>query len=132
MVYCGTERTKPYFFCGAIKKSWFEKLRGMDEDYPVGGYDDDDFGDRLRKEGLEFVFTDVEVHHQWHSRLSLSEAAPRAMYLEKTAAMAAGTLGTIRNLNREWGEETEPPYPPPEPPPYICPCSDCVKKRAKK
>src|ERR1019366_8192941 len=48
-LYCGVESPRPFFFCGALKKSWFEKLRGMDEDYPCGGYDDDDFADRLTK-----------------------------------------------------------------------------------
>ena len=103
-LYCGIESPRPFFFCGAIKKSWFEKLRGMDEDYPCGGYDDDDFADRLTKAGVRFVFTDVLVYHQWHSRAGMPSAdAAGYMYQSKKAQMFAGTISEVRNLDREWG-----------------------------
>ena len=103
-LYCGAESPRPFFFCGAIKKDWFTRLRGMDEDYPAGGFDDDDFADRLRKEGVHFLFTTVLVHHQYHDRPStLTADSAAAVYQAKTAAMKAGTLGTVRNLGREWG-----------------------------
>lgn len=101
-VMCGTESQRPFFFCGAIKKSWFTRLHGMDEDYPTGGYDDNDFADRLRKEGVQFVFSNTIVHHLYHPRPTISVEAALACYNMKTAAMAAGTLGTVRNLNG-WG-----------------------------
>ena len=105
MWYCSKEeRPVPYFFCGAIKRSWLEKLRGFDEDYTLAGYDDNDMGDRLAKEGLEFVFSDILVHHQWHPPAGTIDWEPmKALYEQKTAAMAADLIGTIRNLNREWG-----------------------------
>lgn len=103
-LYCGTESPRPFFFCGAIKKHWFTKLRGMDEDYPFGGFDDNDFADRLAREGVHFVFAPVLVHHQYHDRLEgMSADAAGRIYQEKTAAMKAGTLGTIRNIGRDWG-----------------------------
>ena len=105
MVYCGVENPRPYFFCGAIKKFWFEKLRGFDEDYADSGYDDDDFAARLKREGVQFEFTDVEVQHQWHEPAGVIEIAEaQLMYLQKLGEMQAGRLGTVRNLNREWGE----------------------------
>jgi hypothetical protein len=102
-LYCGEESRRPFFFCGAIKKHWFERLRGMDEDYPAGGFDDNDFSDRLHKEGVQFLFTDVLVHHQYHDRPPLSADAASRVYQDKTAAMKAGTLGTVRNLGKDWG-----------------------------
>jgi len=105
MWYCSKdERPVPFFFCGAIKRSWLEKLRGFDEDYTLAGYDDNDMGDRMAKAGLEFVFSDVEVHHQWHPPAGTIDWEPmKAIYEQKTAAMAAGIIGITRNLNREWG-----------------------------
>lgn len=102
-LYCGAESKRPFFFCGAIKKYWFTKLRGMDEDYPAGGFDDNDFADRLAQEGVQFVFSNTLVHHQWHPRPDMSADAAGKVYQEKTAAMKAGTLSTVRNIGRDWG-----------------------------
>ncbi len=103
-LYCGKEFPHPYFFCGAIKRAWFEKLRGFDEDYTGSSYDDDDFAVRLQKEGVTFVFSEIEVHHQWHGDAGAYNSKPmEELYKQKCAAMEAGTLGTVRNLNREWG-----------------------------
>jgi glycosyltransferase involved in cell wall biosynthesis len=105
MIYCGTERPVPFFFCGAIKRSWIEKLRGFDEDFTGAGYDDDDFASRLAKEGVQWVFSGVEVHHQWHPQAGVYSWEPmQALFAQKYAAMYAGTIGTARNLDREWGE----------------------------
>ena len=119
-VYCGPEAKRPFFFCGAIKKSWFEKLRGIDEDYPVGGYEDDDWADRLKKEGVQFVYSDVEVHHQWHSRAGMPSAnAAFEVYQRKTAEMANGRISTVRNLDKEWGKLGDDPVPVPVAPVVI-------------
>lgn len=114
-LYCGKENPRPYFFCGAIKRVWFEKLRGFDEDYVEPGFDDTDFGDRLKKEGVTFEYTDIEVCHQWHPRMMPFDPRMQMLYEEKKAAMERGELGTIRNLNREWGKFTQrkpEPIPP--------------------
>jgi len=113
-LYCGKEQPRPFFFCGAIKRSWLEKLRGFDEDYTEAGYDDNDMAARLQKEGLTFEFSDIEVHHQWHPPAGAGATdfhRMGAMYKQKCAAMDAGTLGTVRNLNREWGQ-LPPTWPP--------------------
>jgi GT2 family glycosyltransferase len=105
MLYCGEENPRPYFFCGAIRKEWLERLRGFDEDYTGAGYDDDDLADRLGASGANFVFTDVVVHHQWHPPAGTYDDADqmRALYQEKTAAMLRGELGLERNIGKMWG-----------------------------
>jgi hypothetical protein len=53
---------------------------------------------------LTWVFTDAEVRHQWHEHAGgVDMSRSSAAYNAKTAAMNAGTLGTVRNLTREWG-----------------------------
>lgn len=116
--YCSAKAPRPFFFCGALKREWITKLRGMDEDYPAGGYDDNDFADRLAKEGVKFVYSDIEVHHQWHSRPTISAEAAAAVYVQKKHAMETGAIGTARNLGREWGSLepliVTPTYVPPK------------------
>jgi hypothetical protein len=105
MLYCGEENPRPYFFCGAIRREWLVRLRGFDEDYQGAGYDDDDPGDRLAGAGVEFVFSDVAVTHQWHPPAgTYSDVAEmRALYQEKTSAMLRGELGLERNVGKTWG-----------------------------
>jgi GT2 family glycosyltransferase len=102
-LYCGLKAQRPFFFCGAMKRARFEALRGMDEDYPCGGYDDNDFADRLKHVGVEFVYSDISVHHQWHPRPALNAEAAARVYAAKTTAMAQGNITAVRNLGREWG-----------------------------
>jgi len=102
-LYCGQKAQRPYFFCGALKREWFNKLRGMDEDYPCGGYDDDDFADRLKHEGVTPVYTDISVHHQWHPRPTMSAEAAARVYASKKHDMATGKITAVRNIGREWG-----------------------------
>lgn len=99
VLYCGQENPRPYFFCGAIKRDWFLRLRGFDEEYTTYGFDDDDMADRLRREGVEFVFTDILVHHQWHPQAGdvTGWEAGREMFERKK------TEPTVRNVGRDWG-----------------------------
>jgi len=97
-LYCGIDRPRPYFFCGAIKREWFERLRGFDEDFIGAGWEDDDFADRLRREGVEFIFTDILVHHQWHPPAVYELYANQSVYERKKSEP------TVRNIGREWGE----------------------------
>jgi len=103
ITHCGKLVQRPFFFCGAMKRSRFVELRGMDEDYPMGGYDDNDFADRLRHVGVKIVYSDIKVHHQWHPRPEYSMEPARLVYERKTAEMAAGKITAVRNLGREWG-----------------------------
>ena len=105
MTYCGPENPRPYFFCGAIQRNLLLRLRGFDEDFTGAGYDDDDLADRLAGEGLEFVYSDIQVEHQWHEPAGVyaDVGAMRDLYEGKTAAMLRGELGTVRNVGRDWG-----------------------------
>ncbi len=66
--YCHkTFSPRPFFFCGAIRKKWFDDLRGFDEHrFPGYGFDDVQFADRLTARGVRFDFTAIEVAHQFH------------------------------------------------------------------
>jgi len=67
MIYCGTpEREVGWFFCGCLKKALFEKVGGFEEEFSHSGYDDNDFEVRMKEAGVEFVWTDTAVNHQWH------------------------------------------------------------------
>ena len=104
MDYCSPAQPRPYFFCGAIRREWLTKLRGFDEDYIGAGYDDDDLAARLAGEGVQFVYADILVHHQWHPQAGVYSDAEqmRQLYEDKCAAMIRGELGTMRNPNG-WG-----------------------------
>jgi len=97
--YCGPENPRPYFFCGAIRREWLMKLRGFDEDYQGYGWEDDDMADRLRRSGVTFEFTDIEVEHQWHEPAGIQGdmSIGGAMYAAKRQETVE------RNLGREWG-----------------------------
>ena len=105
MLYCGEENPRPYFFCGAIFRKHLVDLRGFDEDYTGAGYDDDDLADRLGASGVQFVFSDVLVHHQWHAPAGVYADVDqmRELYQSKFAAMLRGELGVVRNVGRNWG-----------------------------
>jgi glycosyltransferase involved in cell wall biosynthesis len=105
MLYCGPENPRPYFFCGAIYRKHLVDLRGFDEDYTGAGYDDDDLADRLGASGVQFVFSDVLVHHQWHAPAGVYADVDqmRELYQRKLAAMLRGELGIVRNVGRDWG-----------------------------
>jgi GT2 family glycosyltransferase len=105
MLYCGQENPRPYFFCGAIRRENLLRLRGFDEDFTGAGYDDDDLADRLGASGIQFIFADVMVHHQWHKPAGSYDDVENmhALYRQKLAAMLRGELGLVRNIGRDWG-----------------------------
>lgn len=98
---------RPFFFCGCLRREWFNKLRGFDEDYTYYGYDDVDFADRLVKAGVTFKFTDIEIQHQWHpisyNGADPNNSVPMMTYARKTREMNADLIGVERNLDKEWG-----------------------------
>jgi GT2 family glycosyltransferase len=104
MDYCSPQNPRPYFFCGAIRREWLVRLRGFDQDYWGAGYDDDDLALRLHCEGVQFVYSDVKVVHQWHPPAGDYSSAPQmaALFEEKCGAMQRGELGTVRNPEG-WG-----------------------------
>jgi len=98
LTYCGVDNPRPYFFCGAIHRSWLTSLRGFDQDYLGYGYEDDDMADRLKREGLLFEFSDIKVEHQWHETAGVIDTqGGLEMFKQKCHEP------TIRNLTREWG-----------------------------
>jgi glycosyltransferase involved in cell wall biosynthesis len=101
--YCGPEKPVAFFFCGAMKRDRFLRMRGFDEDFTGPGFDDDDFQARLMHDSVEFVFSDILVHHQWHLPSPVEYLSMQAVFEKKLADMQAGRIGTARNLNREWG-----------------------------
>lgn len=99
ILYCGIGNARPYFFCGAIKRAWFEKLRGYDEDFVGYGYEDDDMAERLSRSGVTWDFTDIEVHHQWHPPAGVFDMSQSANLFAKKSGSAL-----IRNQDRQWGD----------------------------
>jgi len=110
--YCHrTFSPRPFFFCGALRRNWFEKLRGFDEDFQYYGYDDVDFADRLAISGVTFDFSNIEVQHQWHpwsyDHNDKRNEIPAITYARKSMLMKMGKIGVERNLDIEWGSLTD-------------------------
>jgi len=76
--------TPSMYFLAMFKKEDILKINGWDEDFMLGyAYEDDDFGHRFVRAGLNFVVRDdIEALHQWHQRNSL------------------GTRGAVRNREK--------------------------------
>ncbi|MFH2218781.1 MAG: glycosyltransferase family 2 protein [Pseudomonadota bacterium] len=53
------------FFCVAVRKTDYEKLGGLDEQFGPGYYEDTDFSIRAKRAGLNMIFTeDVFIYHK--------------------------------------------------------------------
>jgi hypothetical protein len=95
------------FFCGAIRKELFMRLGGFDEDFKLPQCEDNDFSHRLKKEGIEFVYSKTRVLHQWHPVAGPLDRriikASQAVLYDKLDHMNRGEIGTVRNIGREWG-----------------------------
>lgn len=63
-------RNAKYHFCSAISRSSYFLIGGFDEQYKDGYcFDDDDFRDTIKKEGIPFVERDdLFVSHQAHDK----------------------------------------------------------------
>ncbi len=96
--YCSLFNPRPYFFCGAIRRDTLLRLRGFDEDYLTAGWEDDDMADRLRREGVDFLFTDILAYHQWHPPAKYDPIGNQALFERKRGEP------TVRNMGREWGQ----------------------------
>lgn len=103
------ENPRPFFFCGCIERRHMVELRGFDEDYLYYGMDDVDMADRLYLKGVRFEYhDDILIDHQWHPSSHVpgdpTNNINQEIYRLKTAAMAEGKLGIVRNLHKEWGQ----------------------------
>lgn len=97
-------RKAPFFFCGAMKRKWFTELRGLDEDYTLAAYDDDDFAGRLASSGVRFVYADdILALHQWHGETLSLVKTNKDLLDKKLEKQRNGEIGAVRNLYHEWG-----------------------------
>lgn len=102
----GIYKRRPYFFCGAMKAKWFKELRGLDEDFKLGGYEDDDFASRLTHSGVRIEYADdLLALHQWHTHGLGMVHSDAPLFKEKLEKMTTGEIGPVRNLDHEWGKE---------------------------
>jgi GT2 family glycosyltransferase len=59
------------FFCIAMRKTAYQNLSGLDEDFGLGFYEDTDFCHRAHQSGMEMIITeDVFVYHQGSATFS--------------------------------------------------------------
>jgi hypothetical protein len=65
-----THNPRMLHFCTAIKAENYEKIGGFNEEYDKGiGYNDDDFRERVKNEGIPFILRDdLIVDHLHHNR----------------------------------------------------------------
>jgi GT2 family glycosyltransferase/tetratricopeptide (TPR) repeat protein len=62
-----TEVTRLVGFCMAVRRAAFEQVGGFDEQFEVGGYEDDDLCNRLVSAGWRLLIThETFVHHHGH------------------------------------------------------------------
>lgn len=93
------------FFLGFMKKH-YTNIGGYDEDFSGIGYDDDDFVDRMLKQGLEYKLHDKWIVHLYHGREWFKpENHSRREYNRNLFESKKSIPNNIvRNVNREWGK----------------------------
>jgi len=90
----------PFFM--AMKRNAFIDIGGYDEDFTGTDFDDNDFVDRLIKNGCNHVETPAKIIHLWHNRLPMtSERKIRYDYNKKLYEERKDVI--IRNAGKEWG-----------------------------
>ncbi len=88
------------FFCVAIRRDAYKHVGGLDTDYEVGMFEDDDYCIRMKKAGWKIVIArDVFVYH--HGNASFKK-------------LDSKTYKDIWNKNKsryekKWGEQWQPP-----------------------
>ena len=70
------------FFCVALRRSVFQAVGGLDEDFGVGFFEDDDYCNRARQAGWRLAIADdVFVHHHLSATFNtLSQARKQALF----------------------------------------------------
>ncbi len=83
-------------FCLAVRKTVFDELGGFDDQFEIGGFEDDDLCRRLRQRGLRLLISHGSfVHHREHASFDanhvdwrVSQTENRARFEEKWGADA--------------------------------------------
>jgi len=78
-----------------MRTEWIKKVRGFDEYYTKWGSVDLDLRDRAIRDGLEIVWLDKMVYHQYHESTDRSDMHKNIAYYQKNKSI-------IRNL-KKWG-----------------------------
>jgi GT2 family glycosyltransferase/2-polyprenyl-3-methyl-5-hydroxy-6-metoxy-1,4-benzoquinol methylase len=106
-------------FCLTVKREVFAKIGLLEEDYTIGGYEDDDLCIRARRAGYRLLIADdVYVHHFGNAsfkanNLDIVSVAqqnrgkfidrwglkPRIAYMMRWTALSGGTLVAFRQIN---------------------------------
>jgi len=94
---------RPAMFCLAMRRTTFEKIGPLDEQFELGLFEDDDYAQRARAAGLRTVCAeDVFVHH--FGEASFGTLAPSGEYARLFAANRA-------RFEKKWGIEWQGPSP---------------------
>jgi GT2 family glycosyltransferase len=80
----------------AIRKDTFKRVGGYNEDFPYAGFEDGEFADRLRKEGINTMLnTKVCVYHNESDRLDMKSWLDRK-FREGVTRKVSVKLGNAR------------------------------------
>jgi glycosyltransferase involved in cell wall biosynthesis len=101
-------------FCVLMKRAVYEAIGGLDEQFGLGFFDDDDLAERARRAGFELaVACDLFVHH-FGSRTFAGNGIDAAKLLEENAVRFAAKWGRAvpdgrRITLRPFNSATQPP-----------------------
>ena len=76
------------FFCAAMPRIVYEKVGGLDERFGLGFFEDDDYCQRVRKEGFRIaVAEDVFIHHHLSASFDQMDESIRQALFERNKAL---------------------------------------------
>lgn len=82
------------FFCVMITRDAYERIGGLDEQFGVGFFEDDDYCRRLEQEGFDRLCTeDVFVHHHLSASFNKLKAEAKQALFEKNKALYEAKWG---------------------------------------
>jgi GT2 family glycosyltransferase len=94
-----TELPRLVGFCMAVRAETFRAVEGFDEEYPIGGYEDDDLCMKLRTAGFRLMVAHGSyVHHSAHVTFDVNGVDWRHQQHENQ-----------RRFQKKWGREHVPP-----------------------
>ena len=99
-----TENPRFLNFCQALRLDWAIKIGGFDETYRGFGWEDNDFEERLKAQGLTQQYVDTTVSHQWHTYVggASTEWFNKALF-DKTYERIQNGEKPIANVDVDWG-----------------------------